>query len=143
MTTRTLKHVVSISGGKDSTATALYARETVDTASIIYVTADTSNEHPLTYEYLDYLEDVFGAPIVRLKTDFAARIEQWERCVALASKCGAASFFPAPNDGRRELQGANIRERVEWARTSLGGRQHDLFADIQPPACSSHYALCE
>lgn len=306
---RPLKHVVSISGGKDSTALALLARETVDPASIIYAFAETDNEHPITYDYLDYLDGVLGQKIVRLRADFSGRITrkrqyvaevwsaegvaqeivdralaslqptgiafldlcvwkgrfpsrkaqfcteelkttplinyqielieqgcdvwswqgvradesltrryykhfeqiddhlfinrpimrwtaadtfeamdycgvkpnplymqgmkrvgcmpcmncgkdelseiakrwpevieriaEWERCVAWASKRGASSFFPAPEDGRADLQGRNIRERVEWASTSRGGRQFDIFADLPPASCSSFYQLCE
>lgn len=69
-----LLHVVSISGGKDSTATALLCRELHDPDTIRYVFADTGNEHPLTMEYLDYLEGRFNAPIDRLKVDFGQRI---------------------------------------------------------------------
>jgi len=33
---------------------------------------------------------------------------------------------------------------VEWARTSRGGRQFDMLADlIEPTACASAYGLCE
>lgn len=64
-----------MSGGKDSTATALLARETEPADSLRYVFADTGNEHDLTYQYIDYLEDAFGAPIVRLRRDFSA---EWE-----------------------------------------------------------------
>ena len=64
-----IMHVVSISGGKDSTATALVARETVDHDAIRYVFADTGNEHEITYQYLTYLETKIGT-IIRLKADF-------------------------------------------------------------------------
>lgn len=306
---RPRKNVVSISGGKDSAVTALYCRETEDASSMVLISAETDHEHPITYDYLRYLEDYFGMPIHRLRADFTDRIARkrryvqevwptegvpqeivdralavlqptgnamldlciwkgrfpsrkaqfcteelkttvlmnfqldlieqgyavwswqgiradeslarryrpafeqmddhlfiyrpiirwtaadvfeahaycglkpnplylqgmrrvgcmpcinsgkdelaeivrrwpdvieklalWERIVAAASKRQAASFFPAPEDGRGELQGRNIRERVEWSRTSLGGKQFDLMADLPAPKCSSHYALCE
>lgn len=66
-----LINLVSISGGKDSTATALLAKERgVETERVF---ADTGNEHQLTYDYIEYLEDRLG-PIKRLKADFAHRI---------------------------------------------------------------------
>lgn len=71
------------------------------------------------------------------------RIVKWEAAVKAASKRNGASFFSAPDDGRGELQGRNITERVEWAKTSRGGRQFDLFEDLPSPKCSSHYSLCE
>lgn len=63
--------------------------------------------------------------------------------VAAASKRGASSFFPAPDDRRGDLQGRNIHERVEWSKTSRGGRQFDMLDAIPPPRCSSFYQLCE
>jgi Phosphoadenosine phosphosulfate reductase family len=79
---RPRKNVVSISGGKDSTATALVCRALEDPASIMLTFAETDNEHPLTYEYLKYLDDCFQMPIVRLRADFARRIERKRQYVA-------------------------------------------------------------
>lgn len=66
-------NVVSVSGGKDSLATLLLAieRETDDLRAVF---ADTGHEHPLTYEYVDYLEDKLGIPIRRLRANFKIRI---------------------------------------------------------------------
>lgn len=65
--------VVSVSGGKDSTACALLCAERHPESEIRRIFCDVGNEHPLTYEYLDYLEDKLG-PIVRLKADFTDAI---------------------------------------------------------------------
>ena len=67
-------NMVNISGGKDSTATYLVALETVPHESIRPVFADTGNEHPMTYEYVDYLQDRLGIPIKRVRADFHDRI---------------------------------------------------------------------
>lgn len=304
-----IKHVVSVSGGKDSTATMLLALHEHDRADLVFLFADTGHEHPLTYDYLDYLEAELDIKIERLRADFSHRIagkrkfveekwpelgvpaevvaaalevlrpsgipfldlciwkgrfparraqfcteelktnllverqldfaeagywvwswqgvradesrnrrylpewddlggnigiyrpilrwpavacfeamayrgiapnplykqrmnrvgcmpcintskdelaeiarrwpwvidklEEWERLVMLASKCRGASFFSAPNDGRGALRGDNIREYVEWAKTSYGGRQYDLLKAGEALACSSSYGLCE
>ena len=50
----TTANVVSISGGKDSTALALLAIER-ETKNLHFVWADTGHEHPQTYEYVEYL----------------------------------------------------------------------------------------
>ncbi len=63
--------VVSTSGGKDSTATLLVAIERVPRDRIYPVFADTGNEHPLTYQYLGYLETTLGLKITRLREDFS------------------------------------------------------------------------
>lgn len=304
-----IKHVVSVSGGKDSTACILLALALYPRHMLIFIFADTGHEHPLTYEYLDYLEAELGITIERLRADFTPqlagkrkfvlekwpemgvspeivaaaaevlqptgipfldlctwkgrfpsrraqfcteelktnllverqldfaeagfwvwswqgvradesrnrrylpewedlgghigiyrpilrwpavacfeamayrgiapnplykqgmnrvgcmpcintskdelaeiarrwpwvidKLEKWERLVMLASKCRGASFFPAPNDGRGALRGDNIREYVEWAKTSFGGRQYDLLKAGEALACSSSYGLCE
>jgi 3'-phosphoadenosine 5'-phosphosulfate sulfotransferase (PAPS reductase)/FAD synthetase len=72
-------HIVSVSGGKDSTATLLLAlRQFPD--NTIPVFADTGNEHELTLEYLDYLERTLGVRIHRLRASFndeIARKREW------------------------------------------------------------------
>lgn len=52
---RNIIHLVSVSGGKDSTATLIQAL-TQFPESTFAVFADTGNEHETTLEYLDYLE---------------------------------------------------------------------------------------
>lgn len=75
-------NVVSISGGKDSLATALVCLETQPRKTIRLVHADTGHEHPITVEYLDYLEDALGLPIERLRADFSQRIEGKRKFIA-------------------------------------------------------------
>ena len=67
-------NVVSISGGKDSTAVAILALETQPLESIRFVFADTGNEHPITYCQIDYLEKAFGLPITRLRVNFDSEL---------------------------------------------------------------------
>lgn len=70
------------------------------------------------------------------------RIAEWERMVAKASKQGAASFF-YDSDVERARRGGSVLARVEWSRTTRGGTQYDLLADIEEPtACASAYGLC-
>lgn len=66
-------NIVSVSGGKDSTATLLVAIA-LDAPNLQAVFADTGNEHEQTYEYLDYLQQVTGVPIRRVKADFSRQI---------------------------------------------------------------------
>lgn len=67
------KHnIVSVSGGKDSTALLLLALER-QTENLQAVFADTGHEHPQTYEYIEYLNaKVF--PIRTIRADFSADI---------------------------------------------------------------------
>lgn len=65
-----MKVLVSVSGGKDSTATLCVALERVPKPDILAAFADTGNEHPMTYEYVRYLEKTLGVPIKWVKADF-------------------------------------------------------------------------
>jgi len=67
-------HVVSVSGGKDSTATLLLAIEMHDMSGLRFIFADTGNEHVYVHDYLDYLEKRLDITIHRLKMDFSSRI---------------------------------------------------------------------
>lgn len=67
-------HVVSLSGGKDSLATALIALERCPKGSVLFVFCDTGNEHEQTYAYLDYLEGALGVKIHRLRADFSEQL---------------------------------------------------------------------
>ena len=66
------KHIISVSGGKDSTATLLLAIERGIEFDAVF--ADTGHEHQQTYEYLDYLESTLGFTLRRVKARFAAKI---------------------------------------------------------------------
>jgi 3'-phosphoadenosine 5'-phosphosulfate sulfotransferase (PAPS reductase)/FAD synthetase len=63
-----IRHIVSLSGGKDSTALAIHLRERIP--NVEYVFSDTDKELPETYEYLDKLEAYLGTQIVRLRSEY-------------------------------------------------------------------------
>ena len=55
---------INVSGGKDSTALLLWTLEE-ELPNCRYVYADTKHEHPVVYDYLDYLEHKTGVKIER------------------------------------------------------------------------------
>lgn len=61
------RHILSLSGGKDSAALAIYMRDRVP--EMEYVFCDTRKELPETYEYLDKLEAYLGKAIIRLNAE--------------------------------------------------------------------------
>lgn len=61
-----IRHIVSVSGGKDSTALALYMVEKYPEIPTEYVFCDTDCELPETLEYLEKLEALLGKTIRRL-----------------------------------------------------------------------------
>lgn len=62
-----VRHVLGLSGGKDSSALAIYMRDRVP--EIEYFFCDTQKELPETYDYLDKLQAFLGKPILRLNAD--------------------------------------------------------------------------
>ncbi|NWB30688.1 phosphoadenosine phosphosulfate reductase domain-containing protein [Pseudomonas gingeri] len=69
----TIHNIVSVSGGKDSTATLLVAIA-LEIPNLQAVFADTGNEHEQTYEYLHYLAEATGVPITWVRADFSRQI---------------------------------------------------------------------
>lgn len=68
-----MRHILSLSGGKDSAALAVYLRDRVK--AMEYVFSDTRKELPETYEYLERLEDYLGAAVTRLNA--ALGFDHW------------------------------------------------------------------
>lgn len=66
-------NIISVSGGKDSTALLLLALEQ-GVENIRPIFADTGNEHQETYDYIDYLEQSLNIEIVKVKADFTKQI---------------------------------------------------------------------
>lgn len=61
------RHICGISGGKDSSALAVYLRDKVP--NMEYFFCDTGAELPETYEYLTRLETILGKSIARLNAE--------------------------------------------------------------------------
>ncbi len=78
---------VAVSGGKDSTATLLYATEIYGRDSVVAVFNDTGWESEITYRYLKYLEKAVGIKIQRLRTSD----------IDLPSLILRKKRFPSPN----------------------------------------------
>jgi 3'-phosphoadenosine 5'-phosphosulfate sulfotransferase (PAPS reductase)/FAD synthetase len=59
-----VRHLLGISGGKDSAALAIYMRDKIP--EMEYFFADTGAELPETLEFVDLMEDYLGKKIIRL-----------------------------------------------------------------------------
>ncbi|MBF0407874.1 MAG: phosphoadenosine phosphosulfate reductase family protein [Candidatus Riflebacteria bacterium] len=79
------RHILSLSGGKDSTALALYMRDKVP--EMEYVFCDTGKELPETYEYLSRVEAFLGKKITVLND--RAGFDHWLKVFD--------GYLPAPN----------------------------------------------
>ena len=64
---KNIRHICGISGGKDSSALAVYLKNKIP--ELEYFFCDTGAELPETYEYLVRLEIILGKPIARLNSE--------------------------------------------------------------------------
>lgn len=73
-----MRHICLLSGGKDSTALAIYMRDNYPDLPMEYLFCDTHKELPETYEYLARVEAYLGQPITRLISDKGERgFDHW------------------------------------------------------------------
>ena len=63
------RHVLGISGGRDSAALAVYMRQNHPELNLDYFFTDTGKELPEVYEFLGKLEGFLGKPILYLNPD--------------------------------------------------------------------------
>ena len=136
----TTLHVVSVSGGKDSTATLLLALNKVPRNQIMAIFCDTGNEIPVTYAYLDDLERHLDIRIHRLKASFDVDIAAKRRFIAQDRRTRReyrtapvvdAQGQPVPKrDSRGNIQfrtvrrgGIEVREPIQKTRKVGGGRK--------------------
>ncbi|PLY12945.1 MAG: hypothetical protein C0628_07630 [Sulfurimonas sp.] len=62
-------HVISISGGKDSAALAIYLKEKYPKREFEYLFFDTGEELQDTYDYIRDLENLIGIEVQKLMPD--------------------------------------------------------------------------
>jgi hypothetical protein len=104
---QTVRHILSLSGGKDSSALAVYMRDRVP--DMEYVFCDTAKELDETYAYLDRLEGYLGKEIVRLRQSAHAFDD------LLAQRRG---FLPSP--------------QMRWCTELLKIKPFEVYVGTQP-----------
>ena len=84
---KSTRHILGLSGGKDSAALAIYLKDQGRDDQIEYFFCDTGAELREVYDYLDRLEDYLGTPIERLSSgrDFDHHLKRFN------------GFLPAPH----------------------------------------------
>ena len=102
------KHVLGLSGGRDSAALAVYMRQHHPERDIEYFFTDTGKELPEVYEFLGRLEGFLGKTILRLNPDrdFDFWLKQYN------------DFLPSPQTRwcTRQLK---LRPFEQWLRPIL------------------------
>ncbi|MCB9163013.1 MAG: phosphoadenosine phosphosulfate reductase family protein [Flavobacteriales bacterium] len=72
----TVKHVLGISGGKDSAALAIYMKDKYPSLDVTYYFTDTGKELDETYQLIERLESYLGKPIAKLESEDARKSGQ-------------------------------------------------------------------
>ncbi|MGE9984862.1 phosphoadenosine phosphosulfate reductase family protein [Desulfovibrio sp. SGI.169] len=104
---RPARHVVSVSGGKDSTATYLLALEQTG-GDFDAVFADTGNEHEATYEYVARLHERTGGPKVQtVKADFLRELAR-KRAWLESGKATSRAMNPWTEERVQEVLAAGL-----------------------------------
>lgn len=102
------RHVLGLSGGRDSASLAVHMAQTRPDIEVEYFFTDTGKELPEVYEYLGRLEGFLGKPIERLNPDrdFDFWLKQYK------------SFLPSPRTRwcTRQLK---IRPFEQWLWPAL------------------------
>jgi 3'-phosphoadenosine 5'-phosphosulfate sulfotransferase (PAPS reductase)/FAD synthetase len=63
-----IRHVLGLSGGKDSAALAIYLKDKGTVPDMEYFFCDTGAELPEVYDFIDRMEDYLGTEVVRLNS---------------------------------------------------------------------------
>ena len=77
------RHVLGISGGKDSAALAVYLKQRHPDMPIEYYTADTGKELDETYQVIDNLELYLGQKIDRLNAAEGSTEDPFDHFLAM------------------------------------------------------------
>lgn len=104
----TERHILGLSGGRDSAALAVYMRQHRPDLPLEYFFTDTGKELPEVYSFLDRLEGFLGRPIKRLNPDrdFDFWLDEY------------GNFLPSPRTRwcTRQLK---LRPLEHWLRDDL------------------------
>ncbi|GEM_PF-449274 len=89
------RHVVALSGGKDSAALAVYLKHKHPDLDVEYVFTDTGCELPETYEYLDRIRAVLNIDITVIKPE-KGWDDYWTLVKVKETPYGIFPYLPSP-----------------------------------------------
>jgi hypothetical protein len=113
------RHILLLSGGKDSTALALYMREKRPELALEYVFCDTQKELPETYDYLAKIEAALECSVVRLSSDLGERgFDHYMKMYG--------DYLPSPN-----MRWCTNKLKIEPFERYLGGDPASLYIGIR------------
>lgn len=126
-----VRHILGLSGGKDSAALALYMRQNHPELDIEYFFTDTGSELPEVYEYIDKLESQLAAPIARLRAKDVHDVEGFkgESIFGELFKNVYNGFLPSPQARWCTVQ-MKLKPLEKWIAPTIeaGGIIHSYIA---------------
>lgn len=140
-----MKHVVCFSGGKDSTALVLWAKDNLPEFATVF--CDTGWEHPITYAYIEEInQQLLGGSLVVLKSEkypqgFAQLVQLKGRAPSAKARFCTEALKVLPMIAWLEQQGDDltvyqgIRADESASRSKMEARQwsNDYDAWIERP----------
>ena len=90
------RHILALSGGKDSAALAVYMREKHPELELEYVFTDSGCELPETYEYLERIRAVLNIDITVIKPEKKSWETYWSLTKTKHTKYGNFTYLPSP-----------------------------------------------
>lgn len=144
-----MNHVVPISGGKDSTATALWLKEN-EPRDYTYVCTPTGNELPDWFEHMRLLAGLLGKPILpvmggtlkgiiaeqemipNFRARFCTRMLKLEPFAAWLMRCTPATIYVGLRADEEEREGGDYHRvpdvTVRFPLRELGWGVSDVYA---------------
>lgn len=96
-TSKKERHILALSGGKDSAALAVYMRERHPEIELEYVFTDSGCELPETYEYLDRIRAVLNINITVISSE-KGWDNYWKLAKVKHTKYGSHTYLPSPKN---------------------------------------------
>lgn len=113
------RNILLISGGKDSTALAIYMKDKHPEIQMEYLFTDTHKELPETYEFLGRLEAYLGQPITRLSNGMGDRgFDHWLTVYG--------NFLPSP-----QMRWCTRKLKIEPFEDYVGEDPTNLYVAIR------------
>jgi len=128
-----VKHIACFSGGKDSTALVLWAKENLPEFTAVF--CDTGWEHPITYAYIEEVnQTVLGGSLVRIASDrypggFVELVQKKRRCPSAKARFCTEQLKVVPMIHWLDQQGdeltvyQGIRADESLSRSRMPARQ--------------------
>lgn len=126
--------IVSVSGGKDSTALYLWAIEQWGKDGFRAVFADTGHEHPVTYNYLRNLPTMANGPEIEwVKSDFSKKLKQKGIDIPAEGMLALWLWKGRAPSARAQFctEHLKLRPILDWLTIHRGTKEVEMYVGIR------------